>query len=70
MSEKEFKSYRFNDETDPTDEQLAELMRQAAQEARDSNEIANKRFFETLHKDVKRLKTVLYPSLNKYDLNP
>ena len=56
MSEKEFKSYRFNDRTDPTDEQLAELMRQAAQDARESNEIANKRFFETLHEKCEEAK--------------
>ena len=30
MTDAQFHSYRFNDETDPTDEQLAELMRQAA----------------------------------------
>ena len=35
MSEKEFKSYRFNDWTDPTDEHLAELMRQAAEDTRE-----------------------------------
>ena len=50
MSEKEFKSYRFNDETDPTDEQLAELMRQAAQDAREKGRIANEKFFDELHK--------------------
>ena len=41
MSEKEFKSYRFNDQTDPTDEQLAELMRQAAEDAREKGRVAN-----------------------------
>ena len=56
MSEKEFTSYRFNDLTDPTDEQLAELMRRAAQDARESNEIANKRFFETLHEKCEEAK--------------
>ena len=56
MSEKEFKSYRFNDKTDPTDEQLEELMRQAAKDARESNEIANKHFFETLHKRCEEAK--------------
>ena len=56
MSEKEFKSYRFNDRTDPTDEQLAELMRQAAEDARESNEIANKHFFETLHERCEEAK--------------
>ena len=50
MSEKEFKSYRFNDETDPTDEQLAELMRQAAEDAREKGRLANEKFFDELHK--------------------
>ena len=50
MSEKEFKSYRFNDRTDPTDEQLAELMRQAAEDAREKGRISNDKFFEELHK--------------------
>ena len=50
MSEKEFKSYRFNDETDPTDEQLAELMRRAAEDVREKGRIANNKFFEELHK--------------------
>ena len=56
MSEKEFTSYRFNDETDPTDEQLAELMRRAAKDARDSNEKANKHFFKTLHERCEEAK--------------
>ena len=63
MSEKEFKSYRFNDKTDPTDEQLEELMRQAAEDARESNEIANKHFFETLHEKCEEAKN---RSLTKY----
>ena len=50
MSEKEFTSYRFNDETDPTDEQLAELMRRAAQDAREKERLANEKFFDELHK--------------------
>ena len=50
MSEKEFKSYRFNDRTDPTEEQLEELMRQAAQDAREKGRIANDKFFDELHK--------------------
>ena len=50
MSEKEFTSYRFNDETDPTDEQLAELMRRAAQDAREKGRLANEKFFDELHK--------------------
>ena len=50
MSEKEFKSYRFNNRTDPTDEQLEELMRQAADDAREKGRIANDKFFAELQK--------------------
>ena len=56
MTDEQFHSYRFNDETDPSDEQLAELMRQAAADARESNEIANKRFFEMLHEKCEEAK--------------
>lgn len=50
MTDAQFHSYRFNDETDPTDEQLAELMRQAAADAREKGRIANEKFFNELHK--------------------
>ena len=50
MSEKEFKSYRFNAETDPTDEQLEELMLQAAEDAREKGRIANYKFFDELYR--------------------
>ena len=56
MSEKEFTSYRFNDLTDPTDEQLAELMRRAAQDAREKGRIANDKFFDELHKACENAK--------------
>ena len=56
MSEKEFKSYRFNDRTDPTDEQLAELMRRAAEDARKKGRIANDKFFAELHKAYENAK--------------
>ena len=44
MSEKEYTSYRFNDTTDPSDEQLAELMRRAAEDARERGRIAQEKF--------------------------
>ena len=49
MSEQECKSYRFNDRIDPTDKQLAELMRQAAEDAREKGSIAYDKFFDELH---------------------
>ena len=56
MSEKEFKSYRFNDQTDPSDEQLEELMRQAAADAREKGKIADEKFFDELHKACEEAK--------------
>lgn len=50
MTDAQFHSYRFDDETDPTDEQLAEQMRQAAADAREKGRIANEKFFDELHK--------------------
>lgn len=50
MSEKEFKSYRFNEKHEPTDEMLDCLMAKAAREVRQSNRAADSAFFETLRK--------------------
>lgn len=50
MSEKEFKSYRFNANTEPTDEMLDHLMAKAAREVRRSNRAADAAFFESLRK--------------------
>lgn len=48
MSEKEFKSYRFNSESEPSDEMLDHLMEKAAKEVKESNESTNRAFFENL----------------------
>jgi hypothetical protein len=45
MSEKEINSYRLTSEEEPTDEMLAYIMREVAEEARRSNEEAEKRYF-------------------------
>lgn len=50
MSEKEFKSYRFNSESEPSDEMLDHLMAKAAKEVKESNESTNRAFFENLRK--------------------
>lgn len=56
MTDAEFHSYRFNDQTDPSDEQLAELMRQAAAEAREKGQKANEKFFDELHRACEEAK--------------
>lgn len=56
MSEKEYTSYRFNDTTDPTDEQLAELMHRAAEDARERGRIAQEKFQAELRKACEEAK--------------
>lgn len=45
MSEKEINSYRLTEMEEPTDEMLAYIMREVAEEARRTNEEAEKRYF-------------------------
>lgn len=53
MSEAEMNSYRFGCGEDPTDEMLAQIMREVAAEAKVSNEDAHKRYFDELQKGIK-----------------
>ena len=48
MSEAEMNAYRFNSGKEPTDEMLAQIMREVAEEAKISNEEASKRYFADL----------------------
>lgn len=52
MNVKDIDSYRFSSMEDPSDEMLQQIMREAAQDARQRWEEANKRFFESLNKDI------------------
>lgn len=45
MSEKEINAYRLTSMEEPTDEMLAYIMREVAEEARQTNEEAMKRYF-------------------------
>ena len=47
---KNIDSYRLTDMEEPTDEMLAQIMREAAEDARKANEEATKRFFDELNK--------------------
>ena len=49
MSEKEINTYRLTSLEEPTDEMLAYIMREVAEEARQSNEEALERFFDEMH---------------------
>ena len=50
MSETEMNAYRFNSGQDPTDEMLAQIMREVAEDAKRSNEEATIKYFEELRK--------------------
>lgn len=48
MTEAELNSYRFTSGEEPSDEMLAQIMHEAAIEAKERNEKTNKAFFEEL----------------------
>ena len=48
MSEEELNSYRFISGVDPSDEMLAQIMHEAANDAKERNEKANKEFFDEI----------------------
>lgn len=48
MSEQEMNSYRFGSGEEPTDEMLAQIMKEAAAEAKEKKEKATKAYFEEL----------------------
>ena len=56
MSEKEMKSYRFSSGNEPSDEMLSQLMKEVAQEAKESNQKAMGEFFESLKSEAKAIK--------------
>ena len=52
MSEQEMNSYRFCSGEEPTDEMLRQIMRDAAQEAREKKEKALNAYFCQMHKNI------------------
>lgn len=50
MSEAEMNSYRFNSGKEPTDEMLAQIMHEAAVDAKKRHEEATKKYFEELRR--------------------
>ena len=48
MSEQEMKSYRFGSGQEPTDEMLEQIMKEVAEEARESNKKASEAHFEQM----------------------
>lgn len=54
MSEAEMNSYRFNSGQEPTDEMLAQIMREVADDAKRTNEDAYKKYFDDLRNAANR----------------
>lgn len=52
MSEKEMKSYRFGIGQEPTDEMLEQVMKEVAQEARESSKKAADAHFEQMRRNI------------------
>ena len=52
MSEKEMKSYRFGMGQEPTDEMLEQIMKEVAQEARESSKKAADAHFEQMRRNI------------------
>jgi len=52
MSEKEMKSYRFGTGKEPTDEMLEQVMKEVAQEARESSKKAADAHFEQMRRNI------------------
>jgi hypothetical protein len=48
MSEKEMNSYRFGYNEEPTDEMLAQIMKEVAEEARESSKRVHDEMFEKM----------------------
>lgn len=56
MSEQELNSYRFTSGEEPSDEMLAQIMKEAAAEAKKKNDKVNKKFFEDLRSEGETLR--------------
>ena len=54
MSEEEINKYRLTSLEEPTDEMLSYIMREAAEEARKSNEAALRKYFDEISKMYKK----------------
>ena len=57
MSEKEMNSYRFGTGQEPTDEMLEQVMKEVAQEARESSKKVADAHFEQMRRNIASQKT-------------
>ena len=52
ITTKNINSYRLTDMEEPSDEMLSQIMREAAEEARITNEEATRRFFDEIRNAI------------------
>lgn len=65
MSESELNSYRFTSGNEPTDEMLAQIMREVAEDAKKSNDEAAKKNLEEMRRDMLKDQAEWKERLNK-----
>lgn len=64
MSEKEMNAYRFGRGEEPTDEMLNQLMKEVAQEARESSKRAADAHFEQMRRNIALNRTIWSERIN------
>ena len=52
MSEREMNSYRFSSGEEPSDEMLAQLMKEVAEEAREKDKLATEAYLALMRRDI------------------
>lgn len=65
MSEAEMNSYRFGRGEDPSDEMLAQIMKEAAEDANARFEDASKKYFKELREGIKEQEVKWSDRINK-----
>lgn len=65
MSEQELNSYRFNSGKEPTDEMLAYIMKEVAQEAKERQEQATAAYFTEMHREAELAKAKWADRINR-----
>lgn len=58
MSEQEMNAYRLNSLEEPTDEMLATLMKEVAEEAKHKSEEAHKKFFQEIRDNIRKQRVI------------
>ncbi|MBQ3606541.1 MAG: hypothetical protein IJ352_00705 [Muribaculaceae bacterium] len=64
MSEQEMNSYRFGTGQEPTDEMLEQIMKEVAEEARESNKKASDAHFEQMRHNIAKNRAMWAERIN------